>query len=353
MTLNNRCVSVEYSGDFDIDVVPCVVDRIGSSSRYEVCNRVDDVFETTDSEAYTAWLDRRNEWVGTDKLREVSLLLKYLRDIKQTFSCKSILLTTLVGERIEFVDTFRRKTHFPDLPSALMTLVGRLDDYLQDHIELHDVSNPVVPNESFIRHWDEDKYKNFRDMIHRYREWIDDAYAESDETKSRSKWQRVFGDEFGKAPKKVLAKIEEAILLPVHAGIRDAVQAVQVCGTQVLSLVPQTVPWMKPIPWSVISNNYVGIRATAHIDRTGNRLISTIQSGQLLEKTLELRFEAVMATGLLYAAKDQEVQWQVVNSDRDAWNDDSQLVASVGSTRDITVSTGFKLLSFENVIARV
>jgi hypothetical protein len=306
--------------------VPCVVDRPGGSSRYEVCNRVDGVFEATDSKAYTAWLDRRNDWVGFGKLREVTRLLKYLRDIKLTFTCKSILLTTLVGERIEFADTFRRRTHFADVPSALRTIVGRLDKYLQDHPELLDVCNPVLPDESFTRHWDEDKYKNFRDVIHRYREWIDDAYEDSDETKSRSKWQRVFGDEFGKGPKKVAAKIEEAVLLPVpvnNAGVQDAVQAVRVCGRQVLAYVPQTVAWMKPEPWRVVSNNFVCIRAIAHRDRTGNRPIRALQSGDLLEKGLELRFEAVTATGMPYAAKDQEVQWQVVNSDREAWNEDA------------------------------
>lgn len=326
MIPNNRCVAVEYSGDFNIDVVPCVVCRPGSSARYEVCNRVDGVFEVTDSEKYTAWLDRRNDEAGSNKLREVTRLLKYLRDIKLTFSCKSILLTTLIGERITLADTFRRYTHFPDLPTALRTLVGRLDEYLQDHPELPDVCNPVLPDESFTRHWDKDKYENFRDVIHRYREWIDDAYVEPDETKSRSKWQRVFGDEFGKGPKKALAKIEEAALLPVlvsNAGVQDAVQAVRAFGRKVLASVPQEVPWMKPIPWRVVSNTFVGIRANTHRDRTGNRPIGPSESGEFLQKGLELRFEAMTTTGVPYAANEQEVQWQVVNSDRDAWNEDA------------------------------
>lgn len=326
MSPSNRCVTVGYSGDFDIDVVPCVINRAGGTSRYEVCNSVDDEFEVTDSEAYTAWLDRRNGWIGSDKLREVTRLLKYLRDIKLTFSCKSILLTTLLGQQIRTAEPFFQRTLFPDVPTALRTLIGRLDDYLQDHPELHDVCNPVLPDESFIRHWDQDKYKNFRDVIHRYREWIDDAYDESDETKSRSKWQRVFGDEFGRGPKKARTKVEEASLLPVpvnNAGVRDAVQAVRICGPQVLAHVPQSVPWMKPTLWRVVSNNLVSIRAVAHFGRTGDRPIRPIGSGDLLEKGLELRFEAVTAMGMPYAAKDQEVQWQVVNSDRDAWNEDS------------------------------
>ena len=106
--LHTRCVRLEYAGDFQIDVVPCVVYRPGGAHQFEVCNRIDDEFEVTDGEAYTRWLEQRNTWTGLDKLREVTRLLKYLRDIKGTFSCKSILLTTLLGERIESIDEFQK-----------------------------------------------------------------------------------------------------------------------------------------------------------------------------------------------------------------------------------------------------
>jgi hypothetical protein len=74
-TLSNRCVTLEYSGDFDLDVVPYIVNRPGGTYHYEVCNRVDDEFEPTHSEAYTKWLAQRNEWVAQDKLQEVTRLL--------------------------------------------------------------------------------------------------------------------------------------------------------------------------------------------------------------------------------------------------------------------------------------
>jgi hypothetical protein len=325
-TLSSRCVTIEYAGDFDVDVVPCVIDRGGgASSRHEVCNRVEDEFEPTDSEAYTAWLEQRNGWTGPDKLREVVRLLKYLRDIKLTFACKSILLTTLVGERVTADDVFYQNIYFPDLPTALKTLIGRLDNYLQDHPELHDVCNPVLTSESFIRHWDADKYKNFCEVIRRYREWVDEAFDEPDETTSRSKWQRVFGDEFGKSGKRAVAKIEEAAVLPARISdpnVQDAVHAVRTFGDRILAHVPQIVPWMKPAPWRTTTNNPVAIKATTHYDRSGNRPIGPIRSGELLKKGIEIRFEAMTATGMPYSAKDQVVQWQVVNSDRDAWNAD-------------------------------
>ncbi len=202
--LGNRCVTLEYSGNFEIDIVPCVINRPGRTSNFEVCNRRDNKFEATDSEAYTRWLEQRNEWVGNDRFREVTRLLKYIRDVKLTFSCKSILLTTLIGERITHTDAYSQHIYFPDLPSALHTLVHRLDDYLQAHPRLHEIRNPVLPSENFIRHWDDDKYENFREMIHKYWEWIDDAYLETNEGESTRKWQKIFGDEFNKADSKAL-----------------------------------------------------------------------------------------------------------------------------------------------------
>lgn len=322
-SLGNRCVTVDYAGDFSIDVVPYIDGRPGSSSGFDVCNRRDDDFEPTASEAYTEWFERADDWAGSNKLREVTRLLKYLRDIKATFSCKSILLTTLLGDQIGSEDALHQSTYYPDLPTALKTLIGRLDDYLQSNPDVPNVHNPVFRDENFTRHWDDEKYRNFRDTIHRYRDWIDDAYDEPDEAKSRLAWQRVFGDDFGKGASRAVVAVEGSSVLPrsiVGAGVRDAVEAVRLVGRQVLSHIPKTVPWMKPATWPVVSSINIGVRVTKHRDRTGNQRIAPIQSGEPVQKGVELRFEAVTTTGSPYVSKDFEVHWQVVNSGPEAWN---------------------------------
>lgn len=327
-SLNNRCVTISYANDFEIDIVPCVVSRPQGKSTLEVCNRVDDVFEPTDSEAYTAWLDQRNAWIGSDRLREVTRLLKYLRDIKYTFSCKSILMTTLLGERVTLADALYPGDNFADLPTSLRTLVGRLDDYLQAHPDLHEVKNPVLPQENFIRHWDDDKYDNFRTVIHRYREWIEDAYGDADEAESRKKWQKIFGDDFGKTQQAAAARAEDAALLPVPAQaggsrLMDIVEAVKSAGSSVLARVPAVVPWMKPAVWRMAPRmGTVMVRATAHEDRSGRKLLGEFPSGAILRKGLELRFEALSSVGMPLTSKELNVQWQVVNSDEDAWRAD-------------------------------
>jgi hypothetical protein len=60
------------------------------------------------------------------------------------------------------------------------------------------IENPVLSGEHFNRHWDQEKYENFRSKIHQYREWSDDAYAEPNRDESIRKWRRVFGDDFAK-----------------------------------------------------------------------------------------------------------------------------------------------------------
>ncbi len=99
-----RCMKLNYAGDFHLDVVP-VIQEIGhNGTRFYTCNRRDDVFEETAPEEYTSWLICKNRITGANQLREVTRLIKFLRDTKRTFSAKSILLATMIGMQIEEFD---------------------------------------------------------------------------------------------------------------------------------------------------------------------------------------------------------------------------------------------------------
>src|SRR5258708_7028104 len=231
-------------------------------------------------------------------------------------SCKSSLLKTLIGERITESDAYYQDTYFPDLPTSLHTLVQRLDEYLQAHPKLHEIRNLVLPSENFIRHWDNDKYTNFCDMIHKYWEWIDAAFIETDEAESTKKWQKIFGDDFNKADNKAVASLTEAALIPVPVTpSTDAVALVKSIGTAVLAKVKTVLPWLQTMPWRMANQGNVAIRAAAYRDRNKSSLLGAVSSGQLLPRGIELFFEAVSFTGILYNSKDFEVQWQRVNTD--------------------------------------
>jgi len=321
--LHTRCVRLEYVGDFEIDVVPCIVNRPGGTSQFEVCNRTDNRFEPTEGEAYTRWLAQRNDWVGGDYLREVTRLMKYLRDIKITFSCKSVLLTTLMGERITEMDAYNRAVLFPDLPTALKTIVGRLHDYLQLRPMLHDICNPVLPQENFNRHWDQEKYSNFRDMIHKYRTWIDEAYDEPNQAKSVSKWQRVFGDEFAKGTENAYV-VEAANARPplvLAPRFQDAVAAVHFLGRGILAQVSRALPWVQSPSWVDVQQGRipVEVRATLHDCKNGPA-IRTIGSGDILPKGKDILFQAFTGNGMPLSGRDYQMQWQVVNTEHDAYH---------------------------------
>ena len=75
-----RCVSVEYAGDFFLDIVPC----IARGGRQSICDSEHDEFEATDGTGYREWFNRKTD-VTNGHLKGTVQLLKYLRDHKRNF----------------------------------------------------------------------------------------------------------------------------------------------------------------------------------------------------------------------------------------------------------------------------
>lgn len=94
---------------------------------------------------------------------------------------------------------YSKDTYYKDLPTSLRTLFNRLNDYLQARSILTDeiIVNPVLSTEKFNRHWDQDKYSNFRIKINDYNTWVNDAYEEKNVNEAVKKWRKIFGDDFG------------------------------------------------------------------------------------------------------------------------------------------------------------
>ena len=184
-----RCVVVDYAGDFHLDIVPCVA---YGTNQY-ICNRLMDEFEITDGTGFRDWFNRKNK-VTNGNLKRVTRLMKYLRDYKQTFTAPSILLTTLIGNAIYDSDD---NSSFKTVPDTLVTVSRRINYFLQSWPTMPTISNPVLPQENFTRHWDETKYLHFRDMFNRYTELISQAYEENDSQESLKLWRQLFGESFG------------------------------------------------------------------------------------------------------------------------------------------------------------
>lgn len=186
-----RCVTIDYAGDFHIDVVP-FLERYGH--KY-ITNRHENSYELTNPEGYNAWLDEKNR-MASRHLVKVIRLVKYLRDYKRTFDVKSVILNVLLGERVTEAVLFADPDCFSDVPTALRTVMNRLSEFVTPYTVLPSIMDPSETGENFSDRWSQDGYAAFRTAVIRYASWIDDAWAEPDKALSLTKWQRVFGKEF-------------------------------------------------------------------------------------------------------------------------------------------------------------
>ena len=186
---NSRCVTVNYAGQFKIDVVPCIT----YNGEHFICNRKTNEYEVTDGTGFRDWFNDKNR-ITNGNLKLVARLLKYLRDHKKTFTAPSVLLTTLIGNTVH---DWEGDTDFKTLPDALLTVISRIDDFLRSHPTMPEIRNPALPSETFTRHWDQAKYSHFRDMVSSYARRIEEAYSDDDEQSSVRKWRELFGGGFG------------------------------------------------------------------------------------------------------------------------------------------------------------
>ena len=209
-----RCVCIDYVGEFHLDLVPCLTqkDAWTQEDEYFICNNKDNTFEKTDGTGYRNWFNEKTR-ITNGELKRDTRLLKYLRDHKQTFSVKSILLTTLIG--ISVYNTDEIGEDFKDIPTALKTVSNRINSFLQGNELMPNIFNPVLPTEDFTRHWDQDKYSNFRKVFNSYNTKINEAFDEKDHDASVKKWRELFGDSFGKLKNNGKNKGTTSVVTPI------------------------------------------------------------------------------------------------------------------------------------------
>jgi len=328
VTRSSHCVTIEYTGERRVDIAPCIRNR-NNISGHEVCNYNTNTFERSEPEEYTNWLRDRNRWSGSNGLKKVTRLLKYSRAIKTTFSCPSVLPTTLLGMQLTISDSDSTDS-FSDVPTALRTLIHRLDDWLQVRPTRPRVANPVLSSEDFGQLWTDSQYENFREKINLYRDWIDDAFDEADRDESIGKWRRVFGDEFAADVEleKTASIVQEARALARARGASnvvldprgDLVDLVHRFGLSVLPPGFEKRAYKQQPRWRASRHGMFSVRvsATLHASRGGAR-ISEVASGQgLLPKEHWLRFEVREARGSAFGVEKYDVHWRITNTDHEA-----------------------------------
>lgn len=189
--LSNRCVTLNYAGDFHLDVVP----RVTKRGEHFICNRDKNCFEKTDGTGYRDWFAGKSRITRVNLKRAVRLL-KYVRDRQHNYVAKSILLTTLAGNVIHSSD--RGTEAVRTVANTFTTVLTRMDRYLQQRPTMPEIKNPVLPSEDFNRHWNQDRYDYFRERVHSHARIAQQALASPSIDDSITRWRRLFGEDFGR-----------------------------------------------------------------------------------------------------------------------------------------------------------
>ena len=189
--LRTRCVTVDFPGDFHLDLVP----RITHNREHHICNKETNEPEITDGTGYRNWFSEKSRITKVNLKRAVRLL-KWIRDRDDNYVTRSILLTTLAGNTIHPSD--RGTEAVRTVGDTLTTVLTRMDEYLQRHPSMPRIINPALPTEDFNRHWDQSRYEHFRDRINVHAGIARNARAQPNIERAIMTWRRLFRNEFGK-----------------------------------------------------------------------------------------------------------------------------------------------------------
>lgn len=295
-----RCVRVDYADDFHIDVVP-YVERHGQNY---ITNRLEPPetgrFELSNPEAFTEWVDERQRITNGNFIKVVRLM-KYLRDYKNTFSCKSIILKTLLGQGISHVEAIVRPDCYSDLPTALRTIVRKLADDLPATMPA--VMDPGGTGDNFTdRYRDEWNYDNFRTCMIRYADKIDAAHDEADRDESIALWRDIFGDVF--KPGTALAKAAEA----------SSSSSLSWAGEKYIDQQPFAFPIQRSAVSRVkLEGRVTGLKTGQTYRRNGFRQFTLSKNGNRVPKNRSIRFKATTNVAAPY-----DMYWKVRNGGADA-----------------------------------
>lgn len=189
---NKRCVTIDYSGDFHVDVVP-FVSRFGATY---VTNRTTEQFELAAPDEFTEWLEEKNR-ITNGNLIKVVRLLKYLRDHKTRYTIPSVTLTAALAHHVRE----NAKILNPGAYTNVAATLRSLSDALSLQVSAHPYDAPYIRDPGTGRdlsdRWETHNYDNFRTRFMSYAAKISDACDEPDYDAARKVWRELFGPEFG------------------------------------------------------------------------------------------------------------------------------------------------------------
>lgn len=292
VTRKTRCVRVNYAGEFHMDLVPHVeFEGVGW-----IVNRLEPDtngrFERSNPERFTSWLadkqaDSNSHFVPTIRL------LKYLRDYKNTFTAKSIILTTLCGNQVgSSLGRF-----YEDVPTTFVLLLEAVAAKLP--VAMPSILDPAGSGDDFAsRYKDEWNYENFRKMISSYAAKARAALDSTDRTESILLWRAIFGDGFKRTVKLAKAdatQLEESLSASIPTASEQHIEN-------------RFVVEINPLYRTRIVARCLGFSNGTRFRRAGFREYDLATHGNLVEKNREISFTVSTTVPAPY-----EIFWKVRN----------------------------------------
>lgn len=183
----DRCIRVNYTGDFHMDIVPA---KPTDDEHILISSKSKNEWHETNPAGFTKWFKTKHS-ENNYKLINLSKIIKFWRDEnvgKQT-APKSILLTALIGSYV-----VSGNSDAETLVLSLENMVSNLDDILVDDEPY--VENPSLEGENLARDWDKTKYDTLKTKLDKFAKDARLAFDEEDKEKSVEKWQNIFGTKF-------------------------------------------------------------------------------------------------------------------------------------------------------------
>lgn len=195
LSTSRRCVTVQYAGEFHIDVVPCVrkngtlyiANRDGDDDDWNTGEKVGS-WEATDPDGLTAWIDGRNAHANGHLVPTIRLC-KYLRDYKGRPRIKSVILTRLLADCVYG----RLSSDFEDLPTTLVLLLEDLARWCAGQTTPPHLTEPTCGAELRL---DDTNWDAFRNQIASLAKRARAAYGAETVEAAVAGWRGLFGERF-------------------------------------------------------------------------------------------------------------------------------------------------------------
>ncbi|OOM05692.1 SMODS domain-containing nucleotidyltransferase [Clostridium saccharobutylicum] len=220
--VKDRCVRIDYAGDFHMDVVPA---KPTEAEHICIPCKSDDEWQETNPKGFRDWFNEKHSDANY-KLSITVRIVKYWRDLKvgKDTAPKSILLSTLLANQIVPCNSTAET-----LVLTLENLVQNLDLILNDEDEPY-VENPSLENENLARDWDKSKYDIFKKKLEKFAVDARAALDEKDKDESIRLWRLIFDSKFPKElPEEETAKaIIDGKILVNSAGTLNSIEGISI-----------------------------------------------------------------------------------------------------------------------------